>query len=738
MSWPRWFLCFTVFLKAFPTLLLWQVWESGLPAAVMSDVDDVPPSREGTSFGMSPTSTRLQRPSPPSAPMIQALVKARPTPRSSAVPSTSPSVDSGHQEERQKDILERIRWQNDTPATSLPWRLPTSPEQPSWTAQIFMKWSSESWDQFGGRIERTDTHPEIIKDWMHRLMVVQIREDKEACQVLLRRGKSMRMCPLSLRMTGAGQVVHYRDLWQHLDCVGLARDLEEQFKKRCNLKHTSGEFPAGMPKPWNGRRVVDFNSDVKSIVKELDTFRLVDFDGTPEWTVHLAHVMVGLGFKRVRELEGVTTEMAAGFGGQDPLIRSAAVQVVERVNAKTLKNRQAKLGEVTMAAKPGSDQASCAKFADSLKVEHLAVMEADIEAAFGNAQVDLGAKPGSLVQQMLMVSDAGDKEVMKDALAQRAQVLQLETNRKSLASMASGLKCWHTFAVGVLEMPEDATLPPQSDSDILLWLCIFKNPGTARNYKSFVRFACSTLGLDVSWDTERVKQVLKGLSKEHLRLRMPDLPIKVRITPQQMAAVIHLAIQSGDADFALAGSMAWYFLFRVQSECIQLQAGEPEHYVTLPDNHHSAVFIDARQQLRVRLRSRKNKPAGSQLMRPCTCQMQDELVPCPVHLAMPRLKLLAPGDRLFPENFTAAVMVAKLRRYMTLLMIDGSAMRSLKAFRSGRADCLARRGTPLPELLSAGEWRSRAVLNYTAEDSFAVGAVMAMTLREDAVEFDEE
>ena len=40
--------------------------------------------------------------------------------------------------------------------------------------------------------------------------------------------------------------------------------------------------------------------------------------------------------------------------------------------------------------------------------------------------------------------------------------------------------------------------------------------------------------------------------------------------------------------------------------------------------------------------------------------------------------------------------------------------------------------------LSAGEWRSRAVLNYTTEDSFAVGAVMAMTLREDTVEEENE
>ena len=115
-------------------------------------------------------------------------------------------------------------------------------------------------------------------------------------------------------------------------------------------------------------------------------------------------------------------------------------------------------------------------------------------------------------------------------------------------------------------MPEEGTLPPQSDDDVLLWLAIFKNAGTARNYKAFVKFACCTLGLDTSWDNERVRQVLKGLAKEHVRLRLPTLPIKVRITEAEMASIINLAIQSSDEDFALAGAMAWYFLFRVQGD----------------------------------------------------------------------------------------------------------------------------------------------------------------------------
>ena len=42
---------------------------------------------------------------------------------------------------------------------------------------------------------------------------------------------------------------------------------------------------------------------------------------------------------------------------------------------------------------------------------------------------------------------------------------KLETNRRSVAPLRSGLRAWHAFALGILDYPEEGTLPPRSDAD---------------------------------------------------------------------------------------------------------------------------------------------------------------------------------------------------------------------------------------------------------------------------------
>lgn len=51
-----------------------------------------------------------------------------------------------------------------------------------------------------------------------------------------------------------------------------------------------------------------------------------------------------------------------------------------------------------------------------------------------------------------------------------------------------------------------------------------------------------------------------------------------------------------------------------------------------------------------------------------------------------------------------------------MLGTDGAQRFTLKAFRAGKATELARSGKSLGAILSAGEWRSAAVLRYVDED----------------------
>ena len=99
-------------------------------------------------------------------------------------------------------------------------------------------------------------------------------------------------------------------------------------------------------------------------------------------------------------------------------------------------------------------------------------------------------------------------------LLDHASMLRTQQVKKSLASVASGLKCWHHFASGVLSHPNTGTLPPRSCRDVCLYVGIFCNSGTAANYVSYLRFGCVSNGYNILWwDLPPLKMTLKGLTK---------------------------------------------------------------------------------------------------------------------------------------------------------------------------------------------------------------------------------
>ena len=103
---------------------------------------------------------------------------------------------------------------------------------------------------------------------------------------------------------------------------------------------------------------------------------------------------------------------------------------------------------------------------------------------------------------------------MKQWLEDQSLQLQLYTNRKTLPMVVSGLKCWHNFAVNVLDYHNNATLPPRKCSDVVRYTAVFTNSGTAANYIGHIKKACFLLSLPVeTWYQQPVRVALKGLTK---------------------------------------------------------------------------------------------------------------------------------------------------------------------------------------------------------------------------------
>jgi hypothetical protein len=289
--------------------------------------------------------------------------------------------------------------------------------------------------------------------------------------------------------------------------------------------------------------------------------------------------------------------------------------------------------------------------------------------------------------------------------------------------------------VHVLDYDASATLPPGSAEDICKWLQIFNNAGTASNYLAHVRWACKAYNKGTDWSNSQVTMVLRGLRKMDLRTRLSQIPEKMRLEENDVLRLICLASNLGDNEFSVLACWSYHFLLRVQSEALGLEAGNPADAQTrLPSDRHSAVWVQD-DQLFMKLRKRKHRPAGSLLIRSCTCGSGTESRTCPVHCLS--LRYTDPGSQIFP-GMTGTKARKKLTRYLTMMRVPSAQSTTLKVFRASRATNLALQGKPLAHILQAGEWKSAAVLAYASEEAFDRGAFLHQTLIQSDDEADAE
>ena len=80
------------------------------------------------------------------------------------------------------------------------------------------------------------------------------------------------------------------------------------------------------------------------------------------------------------------------------------------------------------------------------------------------------------------------------------------------------------------------------------------------------------------------------------------------------------------------------------------------------------------------------------------------------------LAIKATGEPLF--DYTAHSFLLCLRNLLAQLCVPHASLFALKAFRAGKATAMVAAGAPLGAVLAAGEWKSKAILNYVNEDVF--------------------
>jgi hypothetical protein len=447
----------------------------------------------------------------------------------------------------------------------------------------------------------------------------------------------------------------------------------------------------------------------------------------------LATRLLLAGFKAVEDLAGLPTPSIEKIT-MVPREQTLLTKVVHEMNWLAAQGRVERIRRSMGLQQPEkSGPRSAIQIAATLTPQQLASLEKSNEELQQQLKVQLDKGPRRAIDSMVKARERGQTKELQEMLANRETELRLSSQRKSLPQVAAGLKAWHIFATGVLQYSAEATLPPESSSDVSKFLLCFSNPGTAANYLSYIRWSCREFKKSLLWSDSSLTSLIGSIKKQDLATRVANLPEGVRFEETAMDRLIILAWELQDPEWGLLACMAYQCLFRVQSEALPLQFGAPEEALhPLPEARHSSVWMEGKR-VYVRLRCRKNRPQGSLLIRECNCeegQARDQRL-CPVHCMDWNSQV--PGQQVFRLSATAATQ--KLRRYATMLGLRGAGEATLKVFRSSRATNLALQGRPIHQILEAGEWRSAAMLKYVAPEALDRGSLLtAAVMEEDADE----
>ena len=536
-----------------------------------------------------------------------------------------------------------------------------------------------------------------------------------------------------LEATGIGMLLSDTSLWAMANdpqVAATAAAAAESWRREFRGRHLPVEATVRLqsrevPRPLGGKKAGPF----LKVVEALDS-RAGDMEPTATpMAVRTVAVAVALrGFEKLEDLEGVAQEETATW-----ISSPAGAALLRKLTHKVWLGsvrRRAQERAATAAEEALQTQPACAEaFAASLSEEQQGAAERAVANQFEEAGVvGLGSslRPHAATAALEAARDQGH-DVLQ-LLDRRGAQLQLETRRRSLGSAASALRAWHGFAVAMLGYEAARTLPPRSEQDVVRWVSTFRNFGTAANYVGFLRWAARALDLGLEWDGQRIGMTLKGGKKWALRNVGSEASARRLLTEDLVLSVTHLSESLGIAGFKAFLLFSWELLARVADEAVPAQCGSAEDVLHLPAGRHSAVYIDqGTGSLTVHWRTRKHRPNGSVLRRPCTCQSKGRDRCMPHAVAKWAVQSGAcVGQRLWPWAPAAARKI--LTRMLALLAVPDADRFTWKAVRAGKATAMAAGGYRLQEILMAGEWRSRALFAYVDSDAADHAELLRQTL----------
>ena len=257
----------------------------------------------------------------------------------------------------------------------------------------------------------------------------------------------------------------------------------------------------------------------------------------------------------------------------------------------------------------------------------------------------------------------------------------------------------------------------------MAYIALFRKAQSCEKYLSALRWAHTKLRRENTWYTDSVKQCIKG-ARKHQRHDAPETEFVYADWKLQERLVRH-AFSALEFEQALAYILAGQFLLRVQDECVPLRWNELAT--------HSKIEVSqvpgGPSSIVLSLKSRKNMPGGSKLIRKCLCSQTARHILCPVCALRDHFRRFGGESGRVFKQLTYSSFSKVLRDHVTQLRVPSAHAYTSKVFRRGSAMQLVKSGGSLAEVLTAGQWRSPAFLMYVAKsevDECAVFQAMAL------------
>ena len=290
-----------------------------------------------------------------------------------------------------------------------------------------------------------------------------------------------------------------------------------------------------------------------------------------------------------------------------------------------------------------------------------------------------------------------DRTALRDGLDEVAAAQRRATIAKSADSYISAFRSWIAFT----ELMEIHPFQP-TVYDVSNWVAIMRKGSSAKTYVSSLRWLFRHHNASLSWDNAFLKQQLDGFDKATRTPKADFLYIDWPLAKKLVA----FSYSRDRVEQAILYAVSAAVMPRLKNELLPLCWNRL-------DQHSRVVFDPENRHVKILLKSRKNRPEGDEIVRPCLCRGEKHPL-CAVHALISYRNF-----RQFPAGYSGAIFstsyttfLRQLRADLKALEVPNSAKFGTKAFRRGTALEMANSGHSLAEILVAGGWKSSAFAHY--------------------------